>query len=72
MGEILGRELVVHAEEERMRPEKSEVHQLLGDATRLRDATGWTPQTSLRDGLKAVCDWMATTQLAARSGVYSI
>ena len=33
------------AAEERMRPPSSEVHQLLGDAARLRAATGWAPQT---------------------------
>ena len=43
VGELLGRELTIHTEEERLRPLNSEVHQLLGDATRLREATGWAP-----------------------------
>jgi NAD dependent epimerase/dehydratase len=73
VGEILGRELEVEGrQEERMRPEKSEVHQLLGDATRLRELTGWAPQTDLRDGLAAVIEWMKTTDLASRSGAYAI
>lgn len=70
---IIGRELEVEGlQEERMRPEKSEVHQLLGDATRLRELTGWAPQTDLREGLAAVIEWMKTTDLAARSGAYAI
>jgi NAD dependent epimerase/dehydratase len=73
VGELLGRELEVEGQQrERMRPVKSEVHQLLGDATRLRELTGWTPATELRDGLAAVIAWMKTTNLATRSGAYAI
>jgi len=73
VSEILGRELDLEGNQaERMRPEKSEVHQLLGDASKLRELTGWKPQTELRDGLAAVIDWMKTTDLATRSGAYAI
>jgi NAD dependent epimerase/dehydratase len=72
VGEILGRELVVAQDAQRLRPENSEVHQLLGDATRLREATGWAPATDLRHGLEAVIEWIRTTGLARRSGAYAI
>jgi NAD dependent epimerase/dehydratase len=72
VGELVGRELTVHTEEQRLRPPDSEVHQLLGDATRLREATGWAPETSLRDGLRAVIEWMRTTELPSRSGSYAV
>lgn len=72
VGELLGRELVVRTDEQRLRPEKSEVHQLLGDATKLREATGWAPATSLRDGLQAVIEWMSAGDLHTRSGAYAI
>jgi NAD dependent epimerase/dehydratase len=71
VGELLGRELAVSADARRLRPPNSEVQQLLGDATRLREATGWAPATSLRDGLRAVIDWMRATDIPAGSGVYS-
>ncbi len=38
-------------EEERLRPEKSEVNRLLGDATRLRQLTGWAPRYTFEEGL---------------------
>ena len=41
----------------RLRPSKSEVRRLLGDASKLRDLTGWQPQFSLEEGLKATIDW---------------
>jgi NAD dependent epimerase/dehydratase len=72
VGELLGRPLTVETDEQRLRPHLSEVHQLLGDATKLREATGWTPATSLREGLQAVIDWMATTELPSRSGSYAV
>jgi NAD dependent epimerase/dehydratase len=72
VGELLGRELVAHSTEERMRPENSEVHQLLGDATKLREATGWAPRTELREGLAAVIEWMTGTSLVARSATYEV
>jgi nucleoside-diphosphate-sugar epimerase len=72
VGRLLGRTLTVHAEVERLRPGRSEVQQLLGDSTRLREATGWAPHTSLQDGLRAVIDWMRTTGLPARSRSYAV
>jgi NAD dependent epimerase/dehydratase len=72
VGEIVGRELRVQSVEERVRPERSEVHQLLGDASKLQALTGWEPRTDLRTGLAAVVDWMRATQLAAHSAEYSV
>jgi NAD dependent epimerase/dehydratase len=72
VGELLGRELRVRSADERMRPQKSEVHQLLGDPAKLRELTGWSPQTELRTGLAAVVEWMRTTGLAARSAEYAV
>jgi dTDP-glucose 4,6-dehydratase len=72
VGELVGRELVTHGAPERIRPENSEVHQLLGDATRLRELTGWAPRTSLREGLQAMIAWMSGSDLVRHSGAYAI
>jgi GDP-mannose 4,6-dehydratase len=57
VGEILGRELSVTTVDERRRPDTSEVYRLIGSFDKLQAATGWTPTTSLEDGLRAVVDW---------------
>ena len=57
VGELVGRELHVVSEEERLRPQASEVERLLGDATKLRDATGWAPAHDLAAGLEATIAW---------------
>ncbi len=73
VGELVGRKLTVAGSQvQRMRPAKSEVQRLLGDATKLREATGWEPTTSLRDGLQHVIDWMSSIDAARRSGAYAI
>lgn len=72
VGEIVGRELAVETEDQRLRPERSEVLQLLGDATKLHTATGWNPTTGLREGLEGVIAWMRTTDLATVSSDYAV
>ncbi len=47
----------IKQQEERMRPEKSEVFRLYGDNTKLKEFTGWAPETSLSDGLKETIEW---------------
>jgi NAD dependent epimerase/dehydratase len=58
VGELVGRELEVRTDERRLRPERSEVFQLVGSSAKLRAAYGWEPRTSLREGVRAVVDWM--------------
>ena len=45
-------------EAERLRPEKSEVNRLLGDATKLRELTGWAPQYTFEQGLAATIEFL--------------
>lgn len=47
----------IKQEQERMRPEKSEVFRLFGDNTKLKEFTGWAPETSLSEGLKQTIEW---------------
>ena len=44
-------------EEERLRPEKSEVERLLGDNTKIKKLTNWRPKYSLDEGLKITIEW---------------
>jgi NAD dependent epimerase/dehydratase len=44
-------------EEQRIRPEKSEVFRLFGDNTKMKELSGWSPAYSLEDGLKETIEW---------------
>lgn len=72
VAELVGRELTVVSEEHRHRPPASEVRRLVGDPSRLREATGWEPRTSLREGLASVIEWASTSRRAESSGGYAI
>lgn len=47
----------VSAEDNRKRPEASEVYRLIGDNSLLRELTGWTPSTTLANGLRDTVNW---------------
>jgi NAD dependent epimerase/dehydratase len=72
VGQLLGRELRIVTEPERLRPNESEVLQLCGDASKLRQAVSWEPTTSLRDGLEAVIDWMTERRPRAAADTYVV
>lgn len=55
---VTGIEKPITTDEDRMRPEASEVQRLLCDSTRARDWTGWEPRVSLEEGLRRTADWV--------------
>jgi nucleoside-diphosphate-sugar epimerase len=52
IAEVLGQEVEIETDEERLRPEKSEVERLWADNRRLREVTGWAPEFAGLEGLK--------------------
>src|SRR5690606_5070148 len=44
-------------EEERFRPEKSEVYRLYGSNEKLTSFTNWKTRYTLKDGIKETIDW---------------
>lgn len=64
--EVSGRQVQVVEDEERLRPPASEVMRLVCDSSRLREATGWRPHTSLRDGIEATVRWFSDPANLAR------
>lgn len=65
-------EAKIVCEEERLRPEKSEVNRLLGDATKLRQMTGWQPAYTFEQGLAETIAWIREHMDSFRTGVYSL
>ena len=55
---ITGKEAEVICEEERLRPEKSEVDRLLCDASLAKELTGWQPRYTLEEGLEITAHWI--------------
>lgn len=54
---LSGADVEVVQDQERLRPEKSEVRRLLCNASKLHTAAGWMPAVPLEDGLARAIDW---------------
>lgn len=69
---LTGSEVTIESEQQRIRPDKSEVNRLLADHTLARDLLGWTPAITLEDGLQRTIDWLRDHLERYRPGVYRI
>lgn len=56
--QIVGKELPIESEEERVRPQNAEVHKLLADTRLAKAVMNWQPQHTFDDGLRLTIDWM--------------
>lgn len=72
--ELINPNARIMQEEERLRPEKSEVYRLFGSNEKLKSFTGWCPQTLLNDGLKETIEWFSNAENLShyKSDIYNI
>ncbi|GAA4111143.1 MULTISPECIES: GDP-mannose 4,6-dehydratase [Streptomyces] len=74
IGKVMGAELDVREDEQRIRPANSEVMRLVADASRLTEATGWQPGFGLESGLERTAEFFRDPGNLARykTGIYNI
>ncbi len=74
IGRLMDREVEFVAEEQRIRPEKSEVFRLWCNNAKLRELTGFQPGTCLEDGLRETIRWFTDPANLARykTGIYNV
>ncbi len=58
VGAIVGRELEVAGDDQRLRPAKSEVSRLHSDSSKALRLAGWQAEVSLDDGLRRTTEWI--------------
>jgi len=56
---ILGKPIEIQVDPARLRPEKSEVMQLLSNNNLAKSMLGWSPKVSLKEGLQKTIEWIA-------------
>ena len=72
ISKLTGKAIDLQTEENRLRPEGSEVERLLADASAAREALGWTPVISLEEGLTRTIAWIEQNQAKYRADVYNV
>lgn len=69
---LVGRDVPIIADEQRLRPTQSEVMHLQADPEKARRLIGWEPQVSLDEGLQRTIDWIRGHLGLYRPGVYEV
>jgi NAD dependent epimerase/dehydratase len=69
---LVGRNVRLVTDEQRLRPERSEVRRLLADNHRAAEWLGWRPRTSLDVGLSKTIDWIARHTDRFHADVYRV
>lgn len=70
--ELVGRDVRIEVDRNRLRPDKSEVQRLLSDNRLARERLGWQPRIDLRNGLEYTIRWVEKNLGHYRSIEYQI
>lgn len=65
-------EAQIRCDEQRLRPEKSEVERLLGSAEKLKKLTGWAPAHTFEQGIAETIEWIRQNLGEYKTGMYNI
>jgi NAD dependent epimerase/dehydratase len=78
IADLMGVDIEIITDEQRLRPESSEVERLWADNCKARDLLGWQPQycglDGLRRGLMSTVEWLSQPEILAsyRSDIYNL
>jgi nucleoside-diphosphate-sugar epimerase len=70
--EVVGRRIEIVTDDQRRRPENSEVMNLICDASAARARCGWQPRVTLREGLGRVAEFIRANAQRFRPEEYSV
>lgn len=69
---IIGGNKRIITDEQRIRPVKSEVMELLCNNTKVKERTGWEPQYSIEDGIKETIEFIRGHQDLYKPDIYNV
>lgn len=70
--DIIGNDVKILCDDERIRPEKSEVNRLWADNTKIKELTGWAPQYSIDRGLEETIEWIKKNMDSYKPDIYNV
>ena len=72
IAKLMGEDIKILLDNNRVRPVKSEVERLRCDNSKLLKYTNWTPEFTLESGLKETIDWMEINMHLYKPFIYNI
>jgi dTDP-glucose 4,6-dehydratase len=69
---FMNKELKIEIDDQRIRPEKSEVERLLCDSSKAKELTGWEPRHTLEEGLKETITWLEAHMENYKPDIYNV
>jgi len=72
IAEVMGVDAEIVCDEQRVRPEASEVMRLVASADKIRELTGWQPEVSLREGLARTADYVGAHIELYKPDLYNV
>jgi dTDP-glucose 4,6-dehydratase len=69
---LLGHDVPVELDKNRLRPQDSEVERLVADTTKAKDLLGWEPSVELDEGLQRTIDWLTRSVDAYKTSIYNV
>lgn len=69
---LMNKEIKITSEDERLRPEKSEVNRLWADNKKIKNLTGWQPSYTLDKGLEETIAWIKDNINYFKTDIYNV
>lgn len=69
---LIGTEVEILSDEQRVRPDKSEVERLFCENTKIKTLTNWSPNFTLESGLTETIDWIKNNLSSIKSDIYNV
>lgn len=69
---LIGKTITIETDQQRLRPDKSEVNRLLAANDIAKSLLGWEPECSLEEGLRQTISWFRENLERYRPDVYSV
>lgn len=70
--DIIGRDVKILCDEQRIRPEKSEVNRLWAENAKIKQLTDWTPNYTIDDGLRETVEWIKNNMQYFKTDIYNV
>ena len=71
ISEIINKKITIITDEERVRPEKSEVNRLVCDNSKIKKLTNWKPEYNLEQGLTETIEWLEQNKKLFKFDIYN-